>query len=200
MELSKNCDEEIKKAFQKLVRFEKRVNKSLGALNNALEKEDKDVEFDRVKVLHDEAEKVFKNFVAQLNTSKDVFDDKCTTDDDDAIYDQLIRTHEIVNEEYAKSMSLYEKAKPAPPLSERTIRLQKNFGNSSLHQERLQFKLLKRTIFLNSIIYVWNSYWSTDAVQFTSISVYCHQHVVNFVRYRHHHIQDYIWTRWERRF
>ena len=125
MELAQNCDEEIKKAFQKLVRFEKRVTKSLGALHEVLEAENKDADFNRIKAVHDEAEKVFKNFEAQLSKSKDTFDEHCKADDDDAIYDRLIHIQEKMSEEYAKAISLYEKAKPAPPLTERAMRLKK---------------------------------------------------------------------------
>ena len=42
LELAENCDDIIKDAFQKLVRFEKRVTRSIGALTTALNSAAKD--------------------------------------------------------------------------------------------------------------------------------------------------------------
>ena len=111
LELAENCDDVIKDAFQKLVRFEKRVTRSIGALTTALNSAENGVKiaFERISVMREDLTKAFKVFQTQLEKSITVFDENCKPDDDDAIYVELTNANEKLGVEYAKAMSLYMK-------------------------------------------------------------------------------------------
>ena len=126
LELAENCDDIIKDAFQKLIRFEKRVTRSVGALTTALNSAEKDdtVAFERISVMKEDLTKAYKVFQTQLDKSISVFDENCKPEDDDNIYVELTNANEKLGVEYATAMSLYESVKPVP-LTEREVRLRK---------------------------------------------------------------------------
>ena len=126
LEKAQECDASIKDAFQKLIRFEKRVTRGVGALTTALTEAEKSdaVAFERISVMKEDLKKAYKVFQTQLDKSISVFDANCKPADDDNIYVELTNANEKVGVEYAKTMSLYDQVKPVP-LTEREVRLQR---------------------------------------------------------------------------
>lgn len=140
VELAVNCHETIKSSFKKLARFEARATKSLGALTTALEEtKANDESFERVKVKRDEASHDFKVFETQFEKCQNAFDDHCTEEDDDRIYELLVVAHEKMGEAYAKGISLYDAAKPVP-LTEREVRLRKFQASRAEFLSKIQAK------------------------------------------------------------
>ena len=113
LELAQDCDVSIKDAFQKLIRFEKRVTRGVGALTTALNSVEKSdaVAFERISVMKEDLMKAYKVFQTQMDQSISVFDTNCKPTDDDDIYVELTKTNEKIGVEYATAMSLYDQGR-----------------------------------------------------------------------------------------
>ena len=125
IDLVEGSHADIQKSVKKLERFRKRLEKGLGQLQQALDGyKDDGTGFERIDLKKAEVVQVFKTFDLQTEEVRNVFDDKCTDEDTDEIYEELMKLKERASMDYAMVISLYEQKKPTP-MSDREIRLQK---------------------------------------------------------------------------
>ena len=114
--------DEIKKSFKRLKKFEKRLVKTLGNLQKDLGDVQEGDDFDRFYLNEEEAVKVFKTYNDQFEKTRDVVDD--LEDEEDGIYEALVKSKEKLSIEFVTTMSFYDHKRPMP-LSDCEIRHKK---------------------------------------------------------------------------
>ena len=107
IDLVEGSHADIQKSVKKLERFRKRLEKGLGQLQQALDGyKDDGTGFERIDLKKAEVVQVFKTFDLQTEEVRNVFDDKCTDEDTDEIYEELMKLKERASMDYAMVISL----------------------------------------------------------------------------------------------